>query len=105
VRNLNPRTSDKLLAQADSELQKCTVISASKLTTQKATGRFSSYPIIPVTPIGFSFSMDTKHSPTKTDALQKADFPTKFPGISSIKIIMIENLSCAPSGCSLGIQP
>ena len=42
---------------------------------------------------------------TQVDALQKADFPVKFPDVSSIKTILLGTISCDGTACKFEVQP
>ena len=102
---LNPATADKVLAQAEGELQKMSVLALPKLTAQKATARFILLFDNSSSADRVQFVDGDDALRNQTDALQKADFPIKFPDVSSIKIILVGTLSCNGSSCSFEIQP
>lgn len=105
VSKLNPATAEKALTQAGSELQKLRSIALPRLTAQKASGRFILLFDNSSSADRVQFLDGDEGLRSQTDALQKADFPIKFPDVSSIKIILVGNLSCGATGCSFEIQP
>jgi len=105
VVKFNSAIAGKTIADANSELQKSRVVALPKLSGQKASARFALLFDNSSSPDRVRFLDGDSALSGQIDALQRTDFPVKFPDVSSIKIILVGAISCDSSACKFEIQP